>query len=110
MQASPLGKESSSEFGVDFDPLAPAATVYDSGRTNTAYWCCVVLGSGVVFPWNSWILAYRYFDVVFGADRYVEYSFTLCYYLPAVLAILAMLRSGERVSIRARIQVAFGRG
>ena len=65
-------------------------------------------------PVACWTLGAYVRDVAVAApsplrwQRYVEYTFTSCYYLPAVLAILAMLRWGERASIRVRMQLAFG--
>lgn len=33
------------------------------GKTSV-YWFVFVLGAGIMAPWNSWVLAYRYFDLV----------------------------------------------
>ena len=109
----------------DLDPLAPGTEGNlgsNEGKSRTSvFWFVLVLGAGLMAPWNSWVLAYRYFDMVFNChegmeknaeceeDSYhlVQYHFTTAFYVPTGLAVLLMLtRRGERVSIRARVVFA----
>ena len=93
----------------ELDPLAPGDGVAAAGARR-AYWLTVLLGSGTLAPWNAWLLAYRYFDTVFGQERDVQYVFTACYYAPTALVILLMLRPSRlmgRLSTRARIVIAY---
>ena len=93
----------------ELDPLAPGDGVAAAGARR-AYWLTVLMGSGTLAPWNAWLLAYRYFDTVFGQARDVQYVFTACYYTPAALVVLLMLRPSQvmrRLSTRARIVFAY---
>lgn len=61
-----------------FDPMAPGT----EGRrgeegTTSVYWFILVLGTGIMAPWNSWVLAYRYFDMVFNCQTNEEVGATL---------------------------------
>lgn len=93
----------------ELDPLAPGDGVAATGARR-AYWLTVLMGSGTLAPWNAWLLTYRFFDTVFGHERDVQYVFTACYYTPAALVVLLMLRPSRlqgRISTRARIVFAF---
>jgi equilibrative nucleoside transporter 1/2/3 len=32
---------------------------------NRVYWICFVLGAGILFPWNAYITAVDYFEVLY---------------------------------------------
>lgn len=93
----------------EIDPLAPGDGIAAAGARR-AYWLTVLMGSGTLAPWNAWLLAYNYFDTVFGQGRDVQYVFTACYYAPAALVVLLMLRPSQvmrRLSTRARIVLSY---
>jgi hypothetical protein len=93
----------------ELDPLAPGDGVAAAGARR-AYWLTVLMGSGTLAPWNAWLLAYNYFDTVFGQKRDVQYVFTACYFGPAALVVLLMLRPSQvmrRLSTRARIVLSY---
>jgi len=92
----------------DIDPLAPGRGVAQSGGVR-AKWLIGLMGAGTLAPWNAWLLAYGYFDTVFGEHYNIAYVFTVCYFAPTALTILLMLRRTplSRISVRARIVFAY---
>ena len=59
----------------DIDPLAPGRGVAQSGGLR-AKWLIGLMGAGTLAPWNAWLLAYGYFDTVFGEHYNIAYVFT----------------------------------
>ena len=45
---------------------AAAAAAPPEDVNNRAYWICFVLGAGILFPWNAYITAVDYFEMLAG--------------------------------------------
>lgn len=56
----------------------------------------VLLGMGVLLPWNMVTSAGEYFNTEFGEDRHPMFLIPLLYNLPAVPTMIVMIASGGK--------------
>jgi len=76
-------------------------------RFMLVYLIMVLIGAGLLYPYNTLITASDYFDSKFGADRQTEYYITMVLTYPFILMFLVMLRYGAQLSFSIRIITAF---
>ncbi|CAD7695186.1 unnamed protein product [Ostreobium quekettii] len=72
-----------------------------------AYLCFVVLGAGVLAPWNAFITAVDYFAKVYPGEH-MDRKVTVCYIPALVLTMLLTIRFHNLLSSRFRMLVGFG--
>ena len=90
-----------------YDPTLPSRREdAPEDHKNVAYWSCVALGAGILFPWNAWITAVDYFEMTYPG-RHVDRVFPVLYFFPNVCALLVVLKHGHRLSQRARVRGGF---
>ena len=71
-----------------YDPTLPSRREdAPEDHKNVAYWSCVALGAGILFPWNAWITAVDYFEMTYPG-RHVDRVFPVLYFFPNVCALL----------------------
>jgi MFS family permease len=75
---------------------------------NTVYICMLVIGVGVLLPWNAVITAvdfsqYTYSFVENDIETYISAAFTT----PCVLVLLFMLKMGSKISLTLRMIISF---
>lgn len=91
--------------GMDKDenqPLTAAAVPKDD--YNLAYIIFFLLGLGFLLPWNSFISAVDYFDVLYP-HSHVDRVFSLAYMIPCFVFLLALTFYGQKCSSWLRINV-----
>ncbi|XP_024357825.1 equilibrative nucleotide transporter 8 [Physcomitrium patens] len=81
-------------------PLTAAAVPKDD--YNIAYIIFFILGAGFLLPWNSFISAVDYFDVLYP-NSHVDRVFSLAYMVPCFTFLLILTFYGQKYSSRLRI-------
>eukprot|EP00250_Pteridium_aquilinum_P008569 c18042_g1_i1 orf=205-1512(+) len=71
---------------------------------NLAYCIYFLLGAGYLVPWNAFITAIDYFELLYPS-RHIDYVFSIVYMVPAVICILLMTFFGRRISATLRVNV-----
>lgn len=74
-------------------------------HAGLAYACYLLLGSGILAPWNAFITAADYFEAVFPG-RHMDRLFTVAY-LPVCLLMLGLLIKFNSMPGRPRILFSF---
>lgn len=72
---------------------------------SLAYACYFLLGSGVLAPWNAFITAADYYELVYPG-RHVDRLLTVAY-LPVCLLVLGVMVKFNRAAVRQRILTSF---
>lgn len=75
-----------------------------AGRNNIAgyrpaYWIFILLGVGVLLPWNTFISAPDYFNMLYGPN--ILFYFSMAYSYPNLIGLVAMVKYGAKLSFRA---------
>lgn len=83
----------------EFQPLTAAAVPKDD--YNLAYVVFFVLGAGFLLPWNSFISAVDYFDVLYP-NTHTDRVFALAYMIPCLLSLSALTFYGREYTSRVR--------
>lgn len=83
---------------------AAAAPPQDVG--DRAYWMCFYLGAGILFPWNAYITAVDYFEMLYPG-RHIDRVFGVLYFIPNLSTLPLVLRFGHLVSARARVRFGY---
>lgn len=83
-------------------PLTAAAVPKDD--YNVAYIIFFLLGAGFLLPWNSFISAVDYFDVLYP-HSHIDRVFSLAYMIPCFLFLLALTFYGQQYPSRLRINL-----
>jgi len=66
----------------------------------------VLLGAGILFPWNSWITAVDYFSAA-HPDASIDRLFSVCYMIPALVGLAPVLQYADRLSSLVRVEAGF---
>ena len=94
------------------DALKRGFTAFDAGppedANNLVYVCMLVIGVGVLLPWNAVITAVDYYSATYSfvannIETYISAAFTT----PCVLVLFLMLRFGNSISITKRVVTTF---
>jgi len=72
-----------------------------------AYLIVLLLGVGLLFPWNAFISAPDYWQYIYGEDTNVLFWFSVIYNWPNVVALVILVTVGHRISFRTRIIFGF---
>lgn len=91
-----MGKEYSQ---ADLDALAAR-----DGRL--VYWIFLLMGTGLLFPWNTIITAVDYFSVLYPS-HHVNFAFGLAYNIPSIPILLLLINYGSKFSSTVRSFTAF---
>ncbi|KAI5082626.1 hypothetical protein GOP47_0002369 [Adiantum capillus-veneris] len=69
---------------------------------NLAYWIFFLLGAGYLVPWNAFITAIDYFELLYPSGH-IDYLFSIVYMIPSVVCILLMTFFGHRIPAALRV-------
>ena len=83
-------------------PLTAAAVPKDD--YNIAYLIFFLLGAGFLLPWNSFISAVDYFDVLYP-HSHIDRVFSLAYMIPCFIFLVALTFYGQSYPSRLRVNL-----
>lgn len=86
-------------------PLMLSAAV-PKDHYNLAYIIFFILGAGILLPWNSFISAVDYFDVLYPLTH-TDRVFALAYMIPCLIVLLLLTFYGQQYTSRSRINAGF---
>lgn len=100
-------RRSPQKVGQSFEEAAMAAE--DGGLSspprdtfNVAYLIYFLLGAGYLVPWNAFITAIDYFELLYPSGQ-IDRVFSIVYMIPAVVCIFLLTFFGRRVSAALRV-------
>lgn len=100
------GSSATEENGsTESSPLMLSAAV-PKDNYNIAYIVFFILGAGILLPWNSFINAVDYFDVLYP-NTHTDRVFALAYMIPCLIVLLLLTFYGQQYSSRSRINSGF---
>ena len=85
---------------MDADAAGAGAGVEDAW--NVAYSIYLLLGAGYLVPWNAYITAIDYFDLLYPNGQ-IGRVFSILYMIPAVLSILLLTVLGRNIPSHIRV-------
>eukprot|EP00762_Andalucia_godoyi_P003131 ANDGO_01105.mRNA.1 Equilibrative nucleotide transporter 1 len=68
--------------------------------SHVAYWIFLLLGVGVLLPWNIVISAPDYFSLLYGPA--IEFYFSIAFSYPNLLGLLLLVKFGHRMSFMSK--------
>jgi len=75
-------------------------------KYHAAYWCYLIMGMGLLLPWNAFITAVDYFTALYPG-KHVDRVIPVAYNVPNLLAMCATLPFSQTFGARLRIIVGF---
>lgn len=75
-------------------------------RSRVAYWIMILLGAGLLLPWNAVVSVVDYFKVVYPGFA-IEFYLGMFYIYPQLPVLAVMVKWGDRVSFTIRIACCF---
>ena len=73
---------------------------------SLAYWCFLMLGVGILFPWNCFLTASTYFAGIYTGFAF-EFAISLAYNYPNLVVLLLSVKYGPSFSFTSRIVSTF---
>ena len=67
------------------------------------YLVFVLLGGGILAPWNVMVNVFDYFNIIWADDKGLDNSLTLAYSLPQIPISILMVKYGDYLHYNVRI-------
>ena len=99
---TPVAAESEEEEEEDVVVAAAAAAAAPEDRWNVAYCIYLLLGAGYLVPWNAYITAIDYFELLYPTGQ-IGRVFSILYMVPAVLSILLLTFFARNIPSHIRV-------